>query len=275
MQRTIGPARGLLVQTGRKLAGRIFQLAGRSVRAPDGKRSNTFVIPAEFSSGSSVLSLGLAVTAVLACSLAGFGGYLASSSAIPREHAVAPVMMMLAVKQPSSEPLPAQPRADEIATVTDAPGGPPSASDVPIPIRSTPSMLVQAPLDSTASVPEPSGDPPEPLATALADDPYQGIWAPNRRACSPRLNHKGFLPAVISSDGAWAGDTSCAFASTKRTGNKWSFAAMCSNSRASWKTTVSLTVTGNRLTWKSARGTQSYVRCEENLQQAGRTQPRV
>jgi hypothetical protein len=138
-----------------------------------------------------------------------------------------------------------------------------------------PSMLAQTPLSLPTSVPESPAEGAEPLAAAPADDSYEGIWAPNQRACSPRLNRKGFLPAVISSDGAWAGDTSCAFASTKRTGNKWSFAAMCSNSRASWKTTVSLTVTGNRLTWKSARGTQTYVRCEDHLIQAGRAQPRV
>ena len=139
MQRTMGLARGLILQAGRTLSGCISRIAGRSVPEPDAKRSNTFVIPAEFSSGSAVLSLGLAVTAVLACSLAGLGGYLASNSATPREHAVSPVMMMLAVTQPQSEPLPVQPRVDEAVTVTALPEELQRAPDVAVPIRSTPS----------------------------------------------------------------------------------------------------------------------------------------
>jgi hypothetical protein len=233
------------------------------------------VIPANFSSGNSVLSLSLAIIAILACSVAAMGGYLASISASPHEDAPAPVTVMLATTQPVPGPSRVEPAAKESVASGEAPGTSPEGSEALASIRGTPSMLLQAPMDWASSAPETSMNPPDSLATASVEDSYEGIWAPERRACSPRLNRKRLLPAVINSDGAWAGDTSCSFTSNKRTGNTWSFAAMCSNSRTNWKTTVNLTVTGNRLTWKSARGTQIYVRCEENLQQADGMPPRV
>jgi hypothetical protein len=46
--------------------------------------------------------------------------------------------------------------------------------------------------------------------------------------------------------------------------------AKCSNSRERWTANVSLSVKDNRLSWKSQRGTQTYLRCqrEEMMAQA-------
>jgi hypothetical protein len=70
------------------------------------------------------------------------------------------------------------------------------------------------------------------------------------------------LPAVIDGERAWAGETVCAFEKKKRTVDGWNVVASCSNGRDRWNANVRLVVNGNRLTWTSQRGSQSYVRCE-------------
>jgi hypothetical protein len=50
----------------------------------------------------------------------------------------------------------------------------------------------------------------------------------------------------------------------------WDVVARCSNSREPWTANVSLSVKDNHLSWKSQRGTQTYLRCqrEEMMAQA-------
>jgi len=88
-----------------------------------------------------------------------------------------------------------------------------------------------------------------------------GVWAPDAGTCSSRDFRQGVLPAVINSDGAWAGDTFCRFHNRTETQNGWRVEASCSNGREQWTTLVRLTVAGNRLRWASNRGSQSYTRC--------------
>jgi uncharacterized membrane protein len=92
--------------------------------------------------------------------------------------------------------------------------------------------------------------------------PFVGIWGADAAACSPQLNQEGLLPAVIDGERAWAGETVCAFEKKKRTVDGWNVVASCSNGRERWTANIRLVVNGNRLTWTSQRGSQSYVRCE-------------
>src|SRR5262249_11663928 len=94
---------------------------------------------------------------------------------------------------------------------------------------------------------------------------FVGIWGIDASACSPRLNRKGFLPAVIDGEGAWAGDTFCAFDRKKRTTSGWEVVANCSNARDRWSANVRLIINGDQLTWTSERGSVSYLRCQARL----------
>jgi len=91
---------------------------------------------------------------------------------------------------------------------------------------------------------------------------FVGVWAPNPKACSPRSNAAGQLPATINHEGAWAGQVSCAFRNSKRVGDVWHFAAACKGARKRWSSNVRLTVEGDKLTWASRRGVAHYVRCK-------------
>jgi len=134
---------------------------------------------------------------------------------------------------------------------------------------------------TSAIPPTPLTDPPpvgsfsKPQATpAASEGPFAGVWAVDEKACSPQLDRGGLLPALISAQGAWAGETTCSFKSSKRVGNTWTFAAICSDARRRWKTNIRMSVAGNRLTWVSQRGSQTYVRCQTGLIEAhGRKGP--
>jgi hypothetical protein len=91
---------------------------------------------------------------------------------------------------------------------------------------------------------------------------FVGIWGADASACSARLNRTGLLPAVIDDEGAFAGETSCAFKSRKQVAGAWQVVAACANARSRWTANIRLAVAGNRLTWSSQRGSQTYVRCE-------------
>ena len=93
-------------------------------------------------------------------------------------------------------------------------------------------------------------------------EPFVGIWGADASACSPQVNREGLLPAVIDGERAWAGETVCAFEKKKRTVDGWKVVASCFDGRDRWNANVRLVVNGNRLTWTSQRGSQSYVRCE-------------
>lgn len=92
-----------------------------------------------------------------------------------------------------------------------------------------------------------------------------GVWAPNPGTCSARDFREGALPAIISADGAWAGETFCMFSNKKQTETGWRVVAKCSNPKERWTANVRLTVKDNRLTWTSRRGTQAYTRCAPDV----------
>jgi len=92
-----------------------------------------------------------------------------------------------------------------------------------------------------------------------------GVWAPDTGACSARDFQDGVLPTVITNEGAWAGETFCMFTKRKETEKGWTVVAKCSGSRERWISKVRLTVTENRLTWASKRGTQAYTRCRPDI----------
>jgi Putative peptidoglycan binding domain len=94
---------------------------------------------------------------------------------------------------------------------------------------------------------------------------FVGIWGIEASACSPRLNRKGFLPAVIDGEGAWAGETFCAFERKKRIAGGWDVVANCSNTHDRWSANVRLIINGDQLTWTSERGSVSYLRCQPGL----------
>jgi hypothetical protein len=94
-------------------------------------------------------------------------------------------------------------------------------------------------------------------------------FAADARGCSA-LDRSGFLLTVIDTDGARAGETLCTFENKRQTKLGWDVVARCSNSHERWTANVSLSVKDNRLSWKSQRGTQTYLRCqrEEMMAQA-------
>jgi hypothetical protein len=224
------------------------------------------------------LTLVLLAVAVLACSTAVLGPLIASAWFDTEEEIRPHVELMPAVNSSRSEiqfevasagtppaeaqveqaqsaqagpdPSPAEPRGIEVAAAVPAE-----------PVREeAASGTVIEPAPKTAQV--------EPAAERRSDELFEGIWAPTEKACSPAPSRSGYLPAVINSEGAWAGETTCAFKASKRTGDTWSIDAVCSDTRSRWKANVRLSVAGNRLTWKSQRGSQTYVRCNQGLLRA-------
>ena len=95
-----------------------------------------------------------------------------------------------------------------------------------------------------------------------------GIWSPEAGACSVRDFRRGVQLTVISTDGAWAGDTFCMFRRKQQIEAGWRIVADCSNPRESWTSNVRLTVKNNRLMWTSQRGAQLYARCTPDLEMA-------
>ncbi len=96
-------------------------------------------------------------------------------------------------------------------------------------------------------------------------EPFVGVWGADASACSPRPGRNSFLPAVIDSRGAHAGETFCAFESKKRTARGWDVVANCWSAQDRWTANVRLMIVGDQLTWTSERGSQSYLRCQPGL----------
>jgi hypothetical protein len=92
-----------------------------------------------------------------------------------------------------------------------------------------------------------------------------GVWSPEGGVCSARDFQRGVLPAVISADGAWAGDTFCVFRKKQQTESGWRVLAECSSPRERWTSNVRLSVSENRLVWTSQRGTETYARCAADV----------
>jgi hypothetical protein len=101
----------------------------------------------------------------------------------------------------------------------------------------------------------------DPEHSEVKKEAIVGIWAPDAGSCSARDFRDGFLPTVITAEGAWAGDTFCLFTRREPSETGWRVVAKCSSPRERWTSQVRLTVSENRLTWTSKRGTQAYTRC--------------
>jgi hypothetical protein len=92
---------------------------------------------------------------------------------------------------------------------------------------------------------------------------FVGQWAPSAQACSSQPGRSGLLPATINEQAARAGETTCRFGRKKQIGTAWTMVATCSDQRSRWTANVRLDVRGDRLTWSSERGSQTYVRCHQ------------
>lgn len=144
-------------------------------------------------------------------------------------------------------------------------GGTPPGSGWQDPVRSPALASVAADLSLASrrlaftSV-APESDRPSAIVPLERAD-YVGIWGPSAAACGARSRRRGFLPATITLDGAKAGRTICNFRDSRRSGESWLMAADCSDRGRRWSSQVRLIVDGDRLTWSSAKGSSSYVRC--------------
>jgi hypothetical protein len=108
----------------------------------------------------------------------------------------------------------------------------------------------------------------DPGSESMRQGTIVGIWAPDASSCSLQNFRDGLLPTVINFEGASAGDTFCGFKNQKQTETGWRMDALCSNKQQQWATNVHLTVKGERLVWKSKRGSQTYTRCMNDSRMA-------
>lgn len=104
-----------------------------------------------------------------------------------------------------------------------------------------------------------------PPRQAPAKAAFVGIWGANASACSPKSQSLRNPRAMISEDGATAGEISCSFERMRFDGAGWQAVARCFNGRERWTSTVRLTVKNDRLTWTSQRGSETYQRCERAM----------
>ena len=118
--------------------------------------------------------------------------------------------------------------------------------------------------EAPARAANPDSEPP----AAAEQDPIVGIWAPDARSCSFQNFKDGLLPTVINRDGATAGDTFCGFRNQRQTDTGWRMDALCTNKQERWTTHVHLIIKGDRLIWKSKRGSQAYTRCISGVRMA-------
>jgi hypothetical protein len=127
-------------------------------------------------------------------------------------------------------------------------------------------MGEKTPSDETGSTDLASRDHPDNANFDVAKSvTIVGVWAPNPGTCSARDFREGALPAVISNDGAWAGETFCMFSNKKQTETGWNVVAKCSSPKERWTANVRLVLKDNQLTWTSRRGTQAYTRCAPDV----------
>ena len=289
------PVRVLRI-TCRRLARRSLSAWRRKSRPREPVR--TFSVPSGFSSARPSLTIALTATALLACSTAALGTLLTAGWSDPypdllgRTDVLAPVEQMetgaLLPAAPEATPSdgaysnPAPPAiqlrtAGLPPTSATPPSAMPQSPTSPSPTSQSPTSPSANPLASSEDSPAlPSAPTAESNTGSLrtkpssspSDEPFAGVWATDGRACSPQLNRDGLLPALISAQGAWAGETTCSFRSSKQVGSTWTFAAVCSDTRRRWKTNVRMSVAGDRLIWASQRGSQAYVRCRQGLLEA-------
>jgi hypothetical protein len=211
-------------------------------------------------------------------------------SALPE--ATAPIPKVVEVTPPKVvevPPAPAKAALPEtrtaVAAVAPPPASPPAARRTASLAPSADARLTEEPVARPVFTTMAGQLPPastslaedDRTAPAAASEDFVGVWAVNAKACIPNVEREGFLPTIINTHGAWAGETTCAFkGGGQREGHSWTFAAVCSDATKRWKSDVQLTVKGRRLTWKSQTGSRSYVRCDQQTgpDQAALVRPR-
>jgi hypothetical protein len=102
--------------------------------------------------------------------------------------------------------------------------------------------------------------------TAAAPDKWSisGTWSPDRGVCTRKAADKaGVFLMRIDENGARSGDTTCTFLRRQQDGDTWTVSARCSGQEQRWTSRVRLDLSGNKLTWQSERGTQTYARCDQ------------
>jgi hypothetical protein len=97
---------------------------------------------------------------------------------------------------------------------------------------------------------------------------FVGRWAADAKACSHKATKSGYLPTIIETRRARAGDASCSFTEKRQAGNTLRFVAQCVSGSQRWTAHIELAVVADRLTWTSERGSQVYVRCQQPLELA-------
>lgn len=102
--------------------------------------------------------------------------------------------------------------------------------------------------------------PPRPMLNNAITPTYAGLWAAHPSACLKRTAGN-LLPMKISQNGAAAGRATCRFTRVEGNGEGWKVMARCSNNGETWTAAVRITLRGDRLTWSSERGIQTYTRC--------------
>jgi len=98
---------------------------------------------------------------------------------------------------------------------------------------------------------------PEPRATLVSrpETNFIGDWGVDAAECRQS-------PVTITTRGAETVGVACEFHSTRQeSSNGWRLQARCDNKTERWKANVRFTLSGNKLTWSSERGTTTYVRC--------------
>ena len=98
--------------------------------------------------------------------------------------------------------------------------------------------------------------------------PFVGVWAIDAPSCAAVRASEESAQTVIQSDHARAGASSCAFREKREAHGAWNIKAKCTSSDERWTANITLSVTADRLTWTSERGTQDYVRCGSPTQLA-------
>ena len=89
---------------------------------------------------------------------------------------------------------------------------------------------------------------------------FVGGWGTDTDQC--RQVHDNRSPLTISTRSAEAFGATCQFNVTERqSANEWRIRASCADERDRWNANIRLTLSGNKLTWTSERGTTTYMRC--------------
>jgi hypothetical protein len=172
--------------------------------------------------------------------------------------AAAPVEHVAAIAAPlNSVPLHSAPARSLFAELPEVDGrdSPQAPSDAqPSPKLRTSYQELYSAVGATAA----------PAAAAPEKWAISGTWSPDRGVCTRKSADKaGVFLMRIDENGARSGDTTCTFVRRQQDGDTWTVSARCSGPEQRWTSRVRLDLSGNKLSWQSERGTQTYARCDQ------------